>query len=182
VTIKQGFILGDRPFSMKNYYNIPGNPEEVSVGTILTRLLDGLGFRFYWATEGLRPTDYLYRPGPDCMSVEELVRHIWGLVNWVILSATDTVFKRPEDVEEIRERILEMIFYLRNETLQMHADELTDITIDGHPFWNIINGPIADALTHVGQINSFRRLSGNPVHGANVFTGEPPRGYEDWKK
>jgi hypothetical protein len=39
----------------------------------------------------------------------------------------------------------------------------------------MINGPISDALTHVGQVNSFRRLSGNPVSPANVFSGEPPR-------
>lgn len=159
---------------MKNYHRIPAYPEEVSVGTILTRLLDGLGFRFYWSTEGLRRTDYQYRPRRDCMSVEELVRHIWGLVNWVTLSATDTGFERPGDIEETREQILDMIHYLRNETMSMRAGELADITIDGHSFWHIINGPIADALTHVGQINSFRRLSGNPVHGANVFTGEPP--------
>ncbi len=39
----------------------------------------------------------------------------------------------------------------------------------------MLNGPISDALTHVGQVNSFRRLSGNPVYGANVFTGTPPK-------
>jgi hypothetical protein len=49
------------------------------------------------------------------------------------------------------------------------------LTIDGRPFWHIINGPISDALSHVGQINSFRRLAGNPTPKANVFTGSPPR-------
>ncbi len=160
---------------MKKYHCIPEYPEEISAGTVLTRLLDGLGFRFYWATEGLRQTDYMFRPSPDCMSVDELVRHVWGLVNWVIISIGNTRFQRPVAVEEIRDQILEMIFYLRNETLHMSVEELGKTTIDGRPFWHIINGPIADALTHVGQINSFRRLSGNPVYMANVFTGEPPK-------
>jgi hypothetical protein len=40
------------------------------------------------------------------------------------------------------------------------------------PFWNQINGPIADCLWHVGQVVSFRRASGNPfTDKANVFTG-----------
>jgi hypothetical protein len=38
----------------------------------------------------------------------------------------------------------------------------------------MINGPLADALTHVGQINAFRRLAGNPTPKARLFTGEPP--------
>ena len=42
------------------------------------------------------------------------------------------------------------------------------------PFWNMINGPLADALTHVGQINSWRRLAGNPAPKADVFRGRPP--------
>ena len=40
------------------------------------------------------------------------------------------------------------------------------------PFWYWINGPLADALTHVGQITSWRRIAGNPqLKGVNVFIG-----------
>ena len=160
---------------MKHYHEIPEYPPEVSAGTILTRLLDGLGFRFYWATEGLRDQDYDFKPSPECMSIEELVRHIWRLINWVIINSTETRYTRPETVQEIREQVLDMVFFLRNTTQEMSAEDIAEITIEGRPFWHIINGPISDALTHVGQINSFRRLSGNPVFGANVFTGTPPK-------
>jgi hypothetical protein len=40
------------------------------------------------------------------------------------------------------------------------------------PLWNLINGPISDALYHTGQVVSFRRSSGNPIpKGVNVFLG-----------
>ncbi|MEK7256112.1 MAG: hypothetical protein AAB316_15280, partial [Bacteroidota bacterium] len=40
------------------------------------------------------------------------------------------------------------------------------------PFWNQLNGPIADALWHVGQVVSFRRSAGNPFNSkVSVFTG-----------
>lgn len=159
---------------MEYYRIIPAYPTEISAGTILTRLLDGLGFRFYWATEGLRKTDYEFRPSPDCMSIEELVRHIWGLVNWVTVSTTDTKYKRPVEAGQTREQVLEMVLFLRNKMSNMSEKELSETNIEGRSFWHIINGPIADALTHVGQINSFRRLSGNPVPKANVFSGTPP--------
>jgi hypothetical protein len=160
---------------MTLYHIIPEYPLEISAGTILTRLLDGLGFRFYWSTAELRKDDYIFRPSSDCMSIEELIKHIWGLINWVIISSTEEKYQRPIASEQIREQVLEMIFYLRNETLNMSTTEISMITINGRSFWHIINGPISDALTHVGQINSFRRLSGNPVSLANVFSGTPPK-------
>jgi len=41
------------------------------------------------------------------------------------------------------------------------------------PFWHHLNGPIADALWHCGQIVSFRRASGNPIDNrVNVFMGK----------
>lgn len=42
-----------------------------------------------------------------------------------------------------------------------------------YPIWNLINGPLEDALWHVGQVVSFRRSSGNPVHSKlDVMTGK----------
>ena len=139
------------------------------------RFLDGLGFRFRWSTEGLSDDDYGFRPAPDCMSVRELVRHVWGLVNWVCLSMGIDEYKRGDDIVLIRGSVLEMIHALREALASMSAADRRGITIEGRPFWHIINGPISDALTHVGQINSFRRLAGNPTPKANVFVGSPPR-------
>jgi hypothetical protein len=36
----------------------------------------------------------------------------------------------------------------------------------------LFQGPIADALTHVGQIAMLRRLAGSPVRGENYFKAE----------
>ena len=41
------------------------------------------------------------------------------------------------------------------------------------PFWNIINGPISDALWHCGQVVLLRRSSGNPFNSkVSVFSGK----------
>ena len=42
----------------------------------------------------------------------------------------------------------------------------------GFPPERIFQGPIADALTHVGQIAMLRRLAGAPVKGENYFKAE----------
>ena len=36
----------------------------------------------------------------------------------------------------------------------------------------LFQGPIADALTHIGQISLLRRMAGSPVKGENYFVAE----------
>ena len=41
------------------------------------------------------------------------------------------------------------------------------------PLWNLINGPIQDAVWHSGQVVAFRRASGNPINSKiSVFNGK----------
>jgi hypothetical protein len=42
----------------------------------------------------------------------------------------------------------------------------------GCPEEKLFQGPIADALTHVGQIAMLRRIAGSPVKGENYFKAE----------
>lgn len=42
----------------------------------------------------------------------------------------------------------------------------------GGPAEKIFQGPIADALTHVGQVSMLRRLFGSPVRGENYLRAE----------
>lgn len=51
--------------------------------------------------------------------------------------------------------------------------ELADGSVRDHPIWYLINGPLADALTHVGQINAWPRLAGNPCSKVSVSLGLP---------
>ena len=161
--------------SERTYFKkLEGYPDAVSGGSVIARLLDGLGFRFYWATEGLIPEDYRFSPGSGCYSIDELVAHIWGLVNWIGLSSLGHGERRPQDVQSQRESVLRMLKRLRDHFAALSDLELGEIEVDGHPFWRLLNGPMADALTHVGQINSFRRLAGHPAKKSRPFPGRPP--------
>ncbi len=161
------------------YRSIPEPLGEVSAPSVLARLVDGLGFRYRWATEGLRGEDYEYQPSPDSMSVKELLGHIHGLVSWVLRSLGGDAQPAPEDptLREIRSLTLEKIGGIRNLLVEMSPEELASRRIRTrgaeYPFWNMVNGPLSDALTHVGQLCSWRRLNGNPIPRHNVFLGKP---------
>jgi hypothetical protein len=42
----------------------------------------------------------------------------------------------------------------------------------GAPAERLFQGPVADALTHVGQINLLRRLADSPIRGENYFVAQ----------
>ena len=42
----------------------------------------------------------------------------------------------------------------------------------GYTAEKIFQGPIADALTHIGQISMLRRMAGAPVRGESYFRAE----------
>ena len=53
------------------YYQIPDAPEKFTAGNVAARVIDGLGFRYYWATEGLRDVDLTYKPNDSAQNYLE---------------------------------------------------------------------------------------------------------------
>src|SRR5579863_6243043 len=76
------------------YAAFPPAPDHYSAGTAVSRLIDGLGFRYYWATEGLRPIDLSFRPGPEARTSQETLEHIYSLSNMIIAVSGETKFHR----------------------------------------------------------------------------------------
>ncbi len=58
------------------------------------------------------------------------------------------------------------------DALKRFDDYLASEAALGRPCERIFQGPIADALTHVGQLAMLRRLAGSPVRGENYHRAE----------
>ena len=164
------------------YYEIEGTPESFTASNVVSRLLDGLGFRYYWATEGLRDEDLAYKPSEQARTTRETLEHLFGLSNFVLSSALHRPSKRQpvSDLDYNTLRTMTLLNIKQASTIFREADDLSKFKIwferqgelNETPFWNQINGPIADALWHCGQVVSFRRASGNPFNSkASVFSG-----------
>lgn len=167
------------------YREIPAYPDSFTAEAVVARMIDGLGFRFYWATEGLRPEDLSFRPSPEARTSEETIDHILGLSNILVNALKKQANVRSGEETSPLTFVVKRKMTLENlqtasMLLRQPGSRLEDCTIvfkNGErstefPFWNMLNGPIADALWHVGQVVSFRRSSGNPFNSkASVFTG-----------
>ena len=86
----------------------------------------------------------------------------------------------PGDYESIRNETLQFLEKASKNFSNLNSEELDQMkikfnrggTIKSFPIWNLLNGPIADAIYHTGQIVSFRRTTGNPIDSSvNVFMG-----------
>ena len=168
------------------YYQIPDYPEKYTAGSVAARMVDGLGFRYYWATEGLRDVDLQYKPSDKGRTSSETIDHIYGLSNVIVNAAKTsindfTVEKGQLTFIEKRQKTLENLKQASDILKVADADEMKKFMVvfkssNGtreYPFWNNINGPIADAIWHCGQIVLLRRASGNPFNSkASVFSGK----------
>lgn len=166
------------------YYTIPNAPEEYTAGGVASRMIDGLGFRYYWATEGLTEENLSYKPGETNRTIGETIDHIYGLSNVILNAALKQpnerrdVSENPSGFEAIRKATLENIekasaLLLASDSLEGHsAIFIRESGTSEFPFWNMINGPIEDAVWHCGQVVSLRRAAGNPMaSGVSVFRG-----------
>lgn len=166
------------------YAEIPEAPENYTAGAVVSRMIDGLGFRYYWATEGITEKDLAFTPGNDGRTIEQTLKHIYGLSAVIANAAkkqpTDRTIETPDmNYEEIQRATLEN-FKIASELLLV-AEDLSEHSIvfkrangeSEFPFWNNINGPIEDAVWHAGQVVVLRRSAGNPINSkVNVFLGK----------
>ncbi|MEC7756090.1 hypothetical protein [Roseivirga sp. UBA1976] len=148
------------------YRSIPDVPEGLYAQQAMARMVDGLGFRFYWASESLRPEDLAFGPEGEGRNVMQTIQHIYGLSVFTMTSL-DKTFEAPkaaDTYEELRTQTLHLIKAISDKLQRMDNASLQKVEVNGLPFWYLINGPIADAIYHTGQIVLLRRMSGNPTN------------------
>ena len=164
------------------YYEIPDYPAAYTATTVVARMVDGLGFRYYWATKDLRAEDLAFKPSDEARTCEETINHILGLTD-VVLNSVKNLPNTGQNLTEgmsFAEKRAETLARIKeaSEILkQADANALDQYQIvfqrstgsSEFPFWNQINGPISDALWHVGQVVTFRRSSGNPINSKASF-------------
>jgi len=166
------------------FREIPEYPVAFTPETVAARMIDGLGYRYYWATEGLREEDLSYKPSEDGRTTLETIEHIHGLSRTIVNSVQSIANIPSTDTlafAELRKRTLENLKKASEILKAAQPGDIEKYKIiflrDGNrsefPFWNMLNGPIEDATYHTGQVVSFRRSSGNPINsGVRVFTGK----------
>lgn len=112
------------------------------------------GFAVFHADEGVRA------PG-------QILAHIGDLMDWALSMANGK--REWHDSKPLAwEKEVERFFA----GLKNFDDFLASSEPVQGPLEKLFQGPIADALTHVGQIAILRRLAGEPVKAENYYKAE----------
>jgi hypothetical protein len=97
----------------------------------------------------------------------QILAHLGDLLDWTLALANGTrewQAKAPLAWEQGTAR-----FFAALESLDKRLASGDPLRA---PAERLFQGPIADALTHVGQIAMLRRLAGSPLRGENYFQAE----------
>jgi hypothetical protein len=112
------------------------------------------GFAVFHVDEGVRA------PG-------QILAHMGDLMDWALSMAAGKQAwnnSKPLAWEKEADRFFA--------ALGQFDDFLASNKVVQAPPEKLLQGPIADALTHVGQIAILRRLAGEPVKGENYYKAE----------
>ena len=130
-----------------------------------------LAYRGGKAVRGAPQEFAAFRAGPTTRTPVEILAHVGDLLDWALGMAdarqvwhASTPLPWPQEVER---------FFA---CLKRLDDRLASGAPLGTPAEKIFQGPIADALTHVGQIAMLRRMAGCPMRGENYFVADIAEG------
>ncbi len=141
----------------------------------MSRTIDGLGFRYHWASKNLTDDNLKYKTTGEARTIRQTLEHIHGLSEVILNTVKNEPTIRPFDwsqltYDELRIQTLEMIQEASQvvRSTESDFDEMVMTFQRGEssfsfPFWNLLNGQLADAIYHTGQITTLRRAAGNPI-------------------
>jgi hypothetical protein len=114
------------------------------------------------------PVDFgTFRVNETSRTPGEVLAHIGDLLDWALYVAKgEHIFKESSPLPW-EEEVSRFFAALKEFDSFLASDSAL-----GYPAEKIFQGPIADALTHVGQISMLRRMAGSPVRGENYFKAE----------
>ena len=131
---------------------------------MLRHFLAALAYRTQKALRGA-PDDFAdFRAGPNMRTPRELVWHMTSVIGYARTMLHGGSFDPPA-VPGFAEEIARF-----HETLEALRDDFANpaltATINDEQF---LQGPLADAMTHAGQLALLRRLAGSPVASENFI-------------
>lgn len=97
----------------------------------------------------------------------QILAHLGDLFDWALSTARGEQSWHDSKPKPWNEEVARFFAALKNFDDFLASQEKLHVPAEG-----LFQGPIADALTHVGQIAMMRRLAGCPIKGENYFKAE----------
>jgi len=134
---------------------------------LLRHTVATVAYRGGKAVRGAPPAFAEFRAGDRTRTPVQILAHVGDLFDWGLSIArgaqawhNSTPLSWDEEVARFFATLERFDAYLASDA-QLHSTPE-----------QLFQGPVADALNHVGQINMLRRLAGGPIRGENYFKAD----------
>ena len=128
--------------------------------TATRHALATLAYRASKAVRGAPDGFTGFRIGPTSRTPGEILAHMGDLMDWALTMAQGRTLWRDAGVQEWAADVDR--FFAGVTALDAH---LATVPTDLPVLLELLQGPIADALTHTGQLTMLRRLAESPIRG-----------------
>jgi len=105
-----------------------------------------------------------FRAGPTTRSAIEILSHMSDLLEWTRRTADGSSDWREPRAGDWHHEVARFFSALKS-----FDDRLASGSPLAFPAEKFLQGPIADVLTHVGQLATLRRLAGSGIRGEAYF-------------
>ncbi len=134
----------------------------------LRHILATIAYRFQNTVHEARDNFGDFSPGLGARKSCEIISHMTQLLCASRAIIEDGTFNySPPDVLDLRSETIRF-----NDKLKAFDDLINDRDLQEEEIYRLLQGPISDILTHIGQLSLMRRLNGNPV-GRGGFSKAP---------
>ncbi|MEX2534511.1 MAG: hypothetical protein WD273_02835 [Trueperaceae bacterium] len=139
----------------------------------LRRLLATLDYRFVHVTEGTASDFGSFDAGAGVRTPLAIVGHMCSLLDFIMEQFAPVVEgSRPESTFEAE--CLRFRIKLRGLDRCLDEGRPFNPKREGLSFTGLLQGPVSDALTHIGQLATLRRLAGSPVGRVTYWLADMP--------
>jgi hypothetical protein len=143
----------------------------------IRHFLATLNYRLRGAVRGAPDSFYTYMPSGDGRGANELLHHINDLLRFVV-RAFDKGSMVPISPRGPQAELATFAKLLRIVDEHVQKTELTgDVKGRKLTLRLILQGPLADAMTHVGQLAQLRRQAGSPIEYENFMLADIQPGH-----
>ncbi len=143
---------------------------------LLRHSLASVAYRATRALEGA-PDEFATFSGTGGRQPVKLLAHMGDLFDWALSLAKGN--EQWHNAKPLAWADEQQRFFATLEAFDAYLASAEPVHA---PLERLFQGPVADALTHVGQLCMMRRLAGSPTHGENFYVADISAGNLDATK
>jgi len=134
---------------------------------MIRHFLAALAYRFQKSIRDAPKGFANFEVGHGVRTPLAIVHHLNGVLGYgrVVLETGDADYRHQHPQLDWQGEIAQLHATLQEiDTILTAAQHLTTDRLQ-----RLLQGPLSDAMTHVGQLAMLRRLANSPIHGENFF-------------